>query len=84
VDGGEHEVAGDGGLHGDLGGLAVADFADEDDVGVLRSTVRSSSEKLLPCSSFTGSCVTPSIWISTGSSIVVTLRCSRSRLRTME
>src|SRR5690606_3155398 len=33
--GGEHEVAGEGGLGGDLGGLEVANLADEDDVGVL-------------------------------------------------
>ena len=32
---GEHEVAGQRGLDGDLGGLLVADFADHDDVGVL-------------------------------------------------
>ena len=31
----EHEVAGERGLHGDAGGLDVADLADEDDVGVL-------------------------------------------------
>ena len=31
----EHQVAGQGGLHGDAGGLLVADLADHDDVGVL-------------------------------------------------
>jgi hypothetical protein len=31
----EHEVAGERRLHGDAGGLDVADLADEDDVGVL-------------------------------------------------
>ena len=32
---GEDDVAGEGGFGGDLGGLQVADFADEDDVGIL-------------------------------------------------
>jgi hypothetical protein len=32
---GEHEVAGERGLGGDLGGLQVADLADQDDVGIL-------------------------------------------------
>ena len=31
----QHEVAGERGLDGDLGGLEVADLADHDDVGVL-------------------------------------------------
>jgi len=35
VQGGEDEVAGQGGLDGDLGGLEVADLADHDDVRVL-------------------------------------------------
>ncbi len=35
VQGGEHQVAGQRGLDGDLGGLVVADLADHDDVGVL-------------------------------------------------
>ena len=35
VEGGENQVAGKGGLDGNLGGFRVADFADEDDVGVL-------------------------------------------------
>src|SRR3546814_2632500 len=35
VDGREVEVAGERGLHGDVGGLAVADFADHHDVGSL-------------------------------------------------
>ena len=35
VDGRQDDVAGDGGPHGDLGGLAVADLTDGDDVGVL-------------------------------------------------
>ena len=34
VDGGEDQVAGHGRLHGDVGGLLVADLADHDDVGV--------------------------------------------------
>ena len=32
---GEDQVAGQGGPHGQLGGLGVADLADQDDVGVL-------------------------------------------------
>ena len=35
VDGGEDEVAGEGGVDGDLRGFGVADFADEDLVGVV-------------------------------------------------
>ena len=35
VDGGEDEVAGEGGVDGELGGFGVADFADEDLVGVV-------------------------------------------------
>src|SRR5437870_2920581 len=35
VEGGEDEVAGEGGADADLGGFEVAGFADEDDVGVL-------------------------------------------------
>ncbi len=35
VQGGEHQVAGQGGLDGDVGGLEVADLAHQDDVGVL-------------------------------------------------
>ena len=35
VEGGDDEVAGFGGGEGDLGGFAVAEFADDDDVGVL-------------------------------------------------
>ena len=35
MQGGEHEVTREGGLHGDAGGLDVTDLADEDDVGVL-------------------------------------------------
>ncbi len=35
VQGGEHQVAGLGGLDGDLGGLEVPDLADHDDIGVL-------------------------------------------------
>ena len=31
----EDEVAGEGGLHGDFGGFLIADFADQDDIGVL-------------------------------------------------
>ncbi len=33
--GGEHKVAREGRLDGDLGGLQVADLSDQDDVGVL-------------------------------------------------
>ncbi len=35
VDGAEDQVPGHAGLHGDARGLGVADFADEDNVGVL-------------------------------------------------
>ncbi|MNN45353.1 hypothetical protein D3C81_1596830 [compost metagenome] len=35
VQGGEHQVAGEGGLDGHLGGFQVADLADHDDVRVL-------------------------------------------------
>jgi len=35
VQGREHQVTGEGGLQGELGGLLVADLADEHDVGVL-------------------------------------------------
>ena len=35
VQGAEDQVAGQGRLHGDLGGFLVADFADQDDVRVL-------------------------------------------------
>ena len=35
VQGAEDQVAGERGLHGDFGGFLVADFADQDDVGVL-------------------------------------------------
>ncbi|MPN51113.1 hypothetical protein SDC9_198755 [bioreactor metagenome] len=35
VQGGEHLVAGHGGAEGHLGGILVADFADQDDVGIL-------------------------------------------------
>jgi dTDP-glucose 4,6-dehydratase len=35
VQGAEHHVAGEGGLDGDLGGFHVADFTDEDHVGIL-------------------------------------------------
>jgi hypothetical protein len=35
VQGGEYQVAGEARLHGDLGGLGVADLADHDDVRVL-------------------------------------------------
>src|SRR5690606_5335003 len=35
VEGAQHQVAGEGGAHGDVGGFAVADFADQDDVGVV-------------------------------------------------
>ncbi len=32
---GKHQVAGEGGLDGDFRGFKVADFADQDDVGIL-------------------------------------------------
>lgn len=35
VDGGDDEVSGEAGLDGDGGGFGIADFADEDDLGVL-------------------------------------------------
>ncbi len=35
VDGGEHQVAGEGGVDGNLSGFLVADFADHDFVGVV-------------------------------------------------
>src|SRR5207253_4110873 len=35
VQGGEHQVSGEGGLDGDPGGFGVADFAQQHDVGVL-------------------------------------------------
>ena len=31
----EHKVSGEGGLDGDFGGFKIADFADENDVGIL-------------------------------------------------
>ena len=47
VDGGQHEVPGERGLDRDLGGFAVADFADHDHVGILaqnRAQPRSESQ----------------------------------------
>src|ERR1035441_1499196 len=39
MQGGEDEVAGEGGADGDIGGFAVADFAHHDDVGILADDV---------------------------------------------
>jgi hypothetical protein len=49
--------------------------------GSCRSTLRSSAANVLPCASLTGICVTPSSWISTGSSIVTTFRSLTSMSR---
>ncbi len=59
-------MAGEAGLHGDLGGLAVADFADHDDVRVLAENGRRPAAKVRPTLLFTCVWPTPSIAYSTG------------------
>ena len=70
----EHHVAGERGLHGDLGRFQVADLADQDLVGVLpqdgpqavwRTCCRSTAS--------IGICMMPSMSYSTGSSVVISL-----------
>ena len=74
---GEHQVAGERGVDGNLRRFGVADFAHHDLVGIVtqnRTQVR--GRRSGPSFSFTGICVMPRIWYSTGSSIVISLSSS--------
>ena len=66
-------MAGERRLDRDLRGLEVADFADQDDVGVLAQEGRSAAAKLRPMFSRTWTWLTPTRLNSTGSSAVMML-----------
>ena len=57
-----------------LGGLGVADLADQDDVGVLAQHRAQAAAKVRPLRSLICTWVRPGSWISTGSSSVTMLR----------
>ena len=73
VQGGEDQVAGQGGLDRDIGGFAVADFADHDHVRILAHDVAQPDANVRPICGLTWIWLMPSIWYSTGSSIVMIL-----------
>ena len=73
VHGGEHQVPGERRLDGDLGGLRVADLADQDLVRVVAQDGAQPPAKVRPFFSLTGIWVTPRSWYSTGSSMVMIL-----------
>ena len=66
----EHQVAGERGLDGDLGGLEVADLADHDDVGVLAQEGAQRGGEVQPISSCICTWLMPTRLYSTGSSAV--------------
>ena len=86
VEGGEDQVAGQGGADRDVGRLPVADFADHDDVGVLAQDVAQRAGEGEPDLGRTCIWFTPGTSYSIGSSIVmirrsVELICRRKALR---
>jgi hypothetical protein len=70
----QHQVAGERGLQGQLGGLGVADLADQDDVGVLAQDAAQPAGEGETDFSCTWTCVMPGTCTSTGSSSVTMLR----------
>ena len=73
----EDQMAGERRVDGDLGGLAVADFADHDLVRIVTQEWNADrARRVNPFFSLTGICVIPFNWYSTGSSIVMILRSS--------
>ena len=71
VQGAEDQVAGEGGLGGELGGFGVADFADHDNVGVLpQQRAQSRRRNVKPAFSLTWNWLTPLRAYSIGSSTV--------------
>ena len=62
---------GERGADGDVGGLAVADFADHDHVRILAHDVPQAAANVRPICGFTWIWLIPSIWYSTGSSMVM-------------
>ena len=72
----EHEVARERRLDGDRRRLAVADFADEDDVGVLpQERPQDARRSVRPMLSRTGTWLMPGRLNSTGSSAVMMFMC---------
>jgi hypothetical protein len=71
VQGGQHQVAGERRLHGDLRGLAVAHLADHDDVRVLAQDGAQGVGEGQVDLGWTWIWLMPSSWYSTGSSTVM-------------
>ena len=67
-------MAGERGLHGDLGRFQVANLADQDLVGVLpQEWLAGMWANVLPMSASIGTWTMPSMSYSTGSSVVISL-----------
>ena len=61
VNRGEHQVAGERGVDGDLRGFLIANFADHDLVGIVAQDGAQAAREGQPFFSFTGICVMPLI-----------------------
>jgi hypothetical protein len=72
----QYQMAGLGGLDGDLGGFQIADLADHDDVRILAQEGAQRLAKVRPALGLTLTWLTPGRLISAGSSAVEMLTSS--------